>query len=149
MIIFSSRLLKKSSNQKSKLVQSLQVCTWLSNTGTGILFAANFICDSFRIIQTLFSQAGCWFRPAALHRIQLWTCCFVPMPGSMPYLTFELGQFCKSGIAWLSNTTFHLCSVWLQTLDTMDSESYQTLFPSFCSMPSEVAMLFHSNLSRH
>ena len=113
--IFSSRLLKKSWNQKSKLVQSIQVCTWFSNIVTAL--AANFhlwlgllwlqtlfVIDSescqtlfpsfytppseealasgvwLESEQTLFSQTGCWFRPAALHRIQFGTCCIVPMP---------------------------------------------------------------------
>ena len=48
-------------------------------------------------------------------------------------------------IAWLSNIAFH----WrLQTLVVIDSESRLTSFPSFCAPPSEVAVLFDSNLSR-
>ena len=42
---------------------------------------------------------------------------------------------------WLSNIAFHLQQIY--------SESCQTLFPSFCSQPSEVAVLFDSNLSSH
>ena len=49
---------------------------------------------------------------------------------------------------WLSNITFHLRPIWLQTLAEIDSESCLTSFPSFCAPPSEVAVLFDSNLSR-
>ena len=49
---------------------------------------------------------------------------------------------------WLSNIAFHLRLIWLQTLVAIDSESRLTLFPSFCAPPSEVAVLFDSNLSR-
>ena len=38
--------------------------------------------------------------------------------------------------------------IWLQTLVAIDSESRQTSFQSFCAPPSEVAVLFDSNLSR-
>ena len=41
---------------------------------------------------------------------------------------------------WLSNITFHLRLIWLQTLVAIDSESRQT--SSFCVPPSEVAVLF-------
>ena len=40
------------------------------------------------------------------------------------------------------NIAFHVLPIWLQTLVAM------TLFTSFCVPPSEVAMLFDSNLSR-
>ena len=49
---------------------------------------------------------------------------------------------------WLSNIAFHLRPIWLQTLVVIDSESRLTSFPSFCAPPSEVAVLFDSNLSR-
>ena len=55
---------------------------------------------------------------------------------------------------WLSNTTFHLQPIWQQNLVVIDSEieleSFQTLFPSFCMLPSSVAVpvQFNSNLSR-
>ena len=49
---------------------------------------------------------------------------------------------------WPSNIAFHLRQIWLQTLVAIDSESCQTSFPSFCAPPSEVAVLFDSNLSR-
>ena len=51
---------------------------------------------------------------------------------------------------WLSNitVTFHLLPIWLQTLVAINSESRLTLFPSFCSLPSEVAELFNLNLNR-
>ena len=71
MIILSSRLLKKSSNGKSKLVKWIQVSTLLSNI------------------------------------------------------------------------TFHLRPIWLRTLVPNNSESCQRLFPSFCALPSEVAVLFY------
>ena len=37
--------------------------------------------------------------------------------------------------------------IWLQALVAIDSESRLTSFPSFCAPPSEVAVLFNSNLS--
>ena len=49
---------------------------------------------------------------------------------------------------WLSNIAFHLRQIWLQTLAEIDSESCQRSFQSFCAPPSEVAVLFDSNLSR-
>ena len=49
---------------------------------------------------------------------------------------------------WLSNIAFHLRPIWLQTLVEIDSELCQRSFPSFCAPPSEVAVLFDSNLSR-
>ena len=49
----------------------------------------------------------------------------------------------------LSNIAFHLLPIWLQTLVAIDSESRLTSFPSFCVQPIEVAVLFHSNVSRH
>ena len=49
---------------------------------------------------------------------------------------------------WPSNITFHLRQIWLQTLVVIYSESRQTSFQSFCAQPSEVAVLFYSNLSK-
>ena len=54
--------------------------------------------------------------------------------------------------AHLVNTFKHSISFatnWLQTLVAIDSESYQTLFPSIWAPPSEVAVLFYSNLSKY
>ena len=48
---------------------------------------------------------------------------------------------------WPSNITFHLQAICLQILVAIDSESCQTLFPSFCVPQSEVAVLFNLNLS--
>ena len=50
--------------------------------------------------------------------------------------------------AWLSNITFHLQPIWLQTLVAIDSESCQRSLLSVCSQPSEVAVLFYWNLNR-
>ena len=50
---------------------------------------------------------------------------------------------------WLSNITFHLRPICLQTLIAIDSELRQTSFPSICAPQSQVAVLFNSNLSRH
>ena len=47
---------------------------------------------------------------------------------------------------WLSNVTFHLRPIWLQTLVAINSESCQTSFPSFCAPPSEVFGLFDLNI---
>ena len=47
---------------------------------------------------------------------------------------------------WLSNITFHLWPIWQQNLVVIDSESCQTSCPRFFSLPSEVAVLFNSNL---
>ena len=49
---------------------------------------------------------------------------------------------------WLSNIAIHLLPIWLQTLVVVDAESRLTSFPSFCEPPSEVAVLFDSNLSK-
>ena len=49
---------------------------------------------------------------------------------------------------WLSNIRFHLWPIWLQTLVAINSEPRLLLFPSFCAPPSEVAVLFNSNMSR-
>ena len=106
MKIFSSLLLKKSLNQKSKLVQSMQV--WLSDIAFHFLpfgcklwlqsfrklnqyhvrdcFQAfvhrklKWLCCSIGIWETSFSQAGRRFRSAALHRIWFGTCWSVPVP---------------------------------------------------------------------
>ena len=79
----------------------------------------------------------------ARHRFQafvraIWSCCAdqfkseqTPFPGA-----------CSNVIA------FHLRPIGLQTLVVIDSESYQTLFQSFCAQQSEVAVLFDLNLSR-
>ena len=47
---------------------------------------------------------------------------------------------------WLSKFPLHLRRFRLQTLVAIDLESRQTLFPSFCGPPSEVAVLFDRNL---
>ena len=49
---------------------------------------------------------------------------------------------------FLRQVAFHLRPILLQTLVAIDPESCQTSFPSFCAPPSEVAVLFDSNLSR-
>ena len=50
--------------------------------------------------------------------------------------------------SWLSKIAFHLRPIWLQTLVVIDSESSLTSFPSFCALPSEVTVLFDTNVSR-
>ena len=54
----------------------------------------------------------------------------------------------NSVTTWLSNITFHLLQIWLQTLVAIDSELRLTSFPSFCTPSSEVAALFDSDMSR-
>ena len=49
---------------------------------------------------------------------------------------------------FLGQVAFHLRPIWLQTLVTIDSESCQTSFPSFCAPPYDVFVLFDLNLSR-
>ena len=49
---------------------------------------------------------------------------------------------------FLGQVAFHLRPIGLQTLVAINSESYQTSFPSFCVPPFEVAVLFNLNLSR-
>ena len=47
---------------------------------------------------------------------------------------------------WLSNIAFHLQPIWLQTsnrLVPIDWASCHRSFPSFCMLPSEVAVLFN------
>ena len=85
MIIFSSRLFKKSLNQNWKLVQSMQVSTWYPK----IVFHLLLICLQAlvaidwimpEIVAVLFNLwLGCWFRSTALHRIQFATCWKVPI----------------------------------------------------------------------
>ena len=53
-----------------------------------------------------------------------------------------------AGRAGWGGQTIAFRSIWLQTLVAVDSESRLTLFPSFCTAPSQVAVLFYSNLSR-
>ena len=48
---------------------------------------------------------------------------------------------------FLRQVAFHLLLIGLQTLVEINSESSLTLFPSFCVLPSEVAVLFNLNLS--
>ena len=51
----------------------------------------------------------------------------------------------------LSNIAFqdYLLLIWLlQTFVAIDTESCERLFPNFCTLPSEVAVLFNWNLSR-
>ena len=50
--------------------------------------------------------------------------------------------------AWLASIAFHLRRIGMQTLLAIDSNSRQTSFPSFCEPPSDVAVLFDTNLSR-
>ena len=49
---------------------------------------------------------------------------------------------------WLPNLAFHLGPIRLRTLVVIDSESCQTLIPTFCAPTSEVAVLFYLNPSR-
>ena len=93
MVIFSSRLLKKNSNRKSKFVQSMQVSKWIKTIAFICgRFGCNFVCNRFRFMpdivskflrtdiwsrcavwlkaeQTPFSPTGRRFRFAASHRI--------------------------------------------------------------------------------
>ena len=85
--------------------------------------AANFGWDWFRIIPDIVSK---------LLRAAIWSLLFKSEQTPFPQ----------------TQVTFHLRPIWLQTLVEIDSESYQTLFPSFCALASEVAVLFCSNLSR-
>ena len=50
----------------------------------------------------------------------------------------------------LSNITFHLLLIWLQTFTVIHSKSCQRLseFPSFCTQQSEVPVQFNGKLSR-
>ena len=50
---------------------------------------------------------------------------------------------------WLSSIAFHVTLISLQVLIVTYSESCQRLFTSYCALPSEVAVLFNWNLSRH
>ena len=118
MGILSSILLKKSLHQNSKLVQSMQACTWLSKITFHICFAtnwvANFRCHQSRIMldivyqflrtaiwsvcagwlepeQRPLSRTDCIFRSAALHRILFEPWGLVPMP----YLYSETNEWLK------------------------------------------------------
>ena len=63
-------------------------------------------------------------------------------------LTWRKVAFCWRKKFNHSNIAFHLRPIWLQTLVAIDLVSHLTSFPSFCAPPSEVAVLFYSNLSR-
>ena len=52
------------------------------------------------------------------------------------------------GIWAETQLAFHLLLIGLQNLVAIDSESYQTSFPSFCAPPCEVTVLIDWNLSR-
>ena len=45
---------------------------------------------------------------------------------------------------WVSNITFHLQQIWLQTLVAIDPEPLQTEFPSFYTQPWHLKQLFES-----
>ena len=106
MNVYKGRLLKKSSNWILKLawlpVNAGHYMAFKHHISFTTDLAANCDCDWFRITpdivskllhagiwscctvqfeseQTPFSQTGRWFRPAALYRFLLGTCCFVPM----------------------------------------------------------------------
>ena len=49
---------------------------------------------------------------------------------------------------FLGQVTFHLLLIGLQTLVSVYSESFQTLFPSICVPPSEVSVLFDFTAQR-
>ena len=81
------------------------ICNWFCCnrsriTSDMLLHAAIWSCcaDWFKSEQTPFSQAGRWFRCAALHRIQFGTCCFVPRPMTDQRLSKAMGAalFCNS-----------------------------------------------------
>ena len=127
MNVYKGRLLKKSSNRKSKLVLSTLVTTWLSNI--------------------------------AFHLRPIWLQTLVAIDSESRLTSFpsfcappsEVAVLFDSNLSrrpFLGQVAFHLRPIWLQTLVAIDSESCLTSFPRFCAPPSEVAVLFDSNLSR-
>ena len=135
MIVYKDKLLKKSSNKKSKLV--LSSCF---NTGQWSLHGfqtLHFICylfdcklwfHRFRIMPDIISK---------LWHTAIWNC-FADQ--------FKSEQTPSPG----GKVTFHLLPIGLQTLVAIYSESYQKSLSCLCAPPSEVAVLFQvsSNLSR-
>ena len=113
MNVYKGRLLKKSSNRKSKLVLSTLVTTWLSNIAfhlrpiwlqTLVAIDSESCLTSFPSFCAPPSEVAALFNsnlsrrpflgqvvdldtarwPTALHRIRFGTCCFVPGPISWP-----------------------------------------------------------------
>ena len=131
--VYKDRLLQKSSNRKSKLVLSTLDSRWSLHG----FQTSHFICDQFGYKLWLQSTQN-----HARHRFQLPSFC---MPPSEVAVLFNSNL---SRRRFLGQVALHLQPIWLQTLVAIYSESYQTLFPSFCAPPSEVAVMFRSNLSR-
>ena len=120
MTVCDGRLLKKSSNRKSKLVLSKIE----ASPAAGVRRSLNNH-DCSRIASQVTPQGRHQHANASGGKVG-------------PVTTW----------LQLSNIAFHFRPIWLQTLVEIDSESCQTLLPSFCAPPSEVSVLFDSNLSR-
>ena len=138
MIVYKDKLLKKISNRKSKLILSTLVTAWLSNITfhlrpiwlqTLVVIDSESYQTSFPSICAPPSEVAVLFRVNS--NLSLTLSEQQPFPGTS-----------RNAIA------FHLLPIGLQTLVVIDSESCQTLFPSFCALTFEVAVLFYSNLSR-
>ena len=127
MIVYKGRLLKKSSNRKSKLVLSTLVTTWLSNIAfhLQLIWLQTLVAIDSESRQTSF-QSFC----------------------AQPSEVAVLFDWNLSRRPFLGQVAFHSQSILLQNLVVINSESCQTSFSSFCAPPSEVTMLFNSNLSR-
>ena len=121
------QIAQKIENQKSKLVLSTLVTSWLSNI--------------------------------AFHLRPIWLQSLVAIDSELRLTSFpsfcappsEVAVLFDSNLSrrpFLGQVAFHLRPIWLQTLVAIDSESCLTSFPRFCAPPSEVAVLFDSNLSR-
>ena len=130
MIVYKGRLLKKSSlaNQKLKLIQSTLVTTWLSN------IAFHLLPIWLQTLAEINSESCQRFKVFARHHPKS-LCCSI-----------WIHDLSRHPFLW--QVAFHWLPIWLQTLVAIDSESCLTLFPRFCAPPSEVAVLFYSNLSR-
>ena len=108
MNVYKGRLLKKSSNQKSKLVLSTLVTTWLTN----ISFHLRLIW-----LHTLVAIDS-----ESRHIISFAT---------------DLAAYFGCNQFRITTYHFIWSLIWLHTLVAIDSESRLTSFPSFCAPPSE------------
>ena len=124
MIVYNGKLLKKIFKLK---IKARPVTTWLSN----ITF--HLLPIGLQAVVAINSESCQTSFPS-----------FCTPPS-------EVSVLCNLNVSrrpFLGQVAFRLRPIGLQTVVAIDSESCQTSFPSFCTPPSEVSVLFDSNLSR-
>ena len=103
MTILNSRLLKKSSNRKSKLLQAMQDSTWLSSTAQ-VSFAANlaenFVCYWFSLMPEPESQPDI---VSKVLRMAVWSSCAL-------WLESEQEPFSRTD-CWFRSAALHWHSI--------------------------------------